>query len=99
MNYYPIFQEGAYFENPEKEDPTVYVSEKTGRGPLETDWIVDTWAGMLISRMSSRVYYNHAFCPRRLQGQAAAHSQWKRHNVCLQAVQGRVQILGNADQN
>ena len=53
MNYYPVFQEGAYFENPDKEDPTVYVSEKTGRGPLETDWIVDTWAGMLISRMSS----------------------------------------------
>ena len=41
------FQEGAYFENPEKEDPTVYTSEKTGRGPLETDWIVDTWAGMV----------------------------------------------------
>jgi len=36
--------EGAYFEDPEKEDPTVYVSEKTGRGPLESEWIADTWA-------------------------------------------------------
>ena len=32
------------FENPEKEDPTVYVSEKTGRGPLDEEWIRDYWS-------------------------------------------------------
>ena len=25
----------------EEEDPTVYVSEKTGRGPLQQDWVQD----------------------------------------------------------
>ena len=36
-------QEGVQFADPPKEDPTVYVSEKTGRGPLEDDWIDDYW--------------------------------------------------------
>ncbi len=27
------------YEDPEKEDPTVYVSQKTGRGPISDDWI------------------------------------------------------------
>ena len=31
------------YEDPEKEDPTVYVSEKTGRGPLSSDWIQENW--------------------------------------------------------
>ena len=32
------------FEEPEKDDPTVYMSEKTGRGPLTEDWIEDHWS-------------------------------------------------------
>ncbi len=35
-------QDGAY-ENPEKEDPTLYVSERTGRGPLSQDWVNEYW--------------------------------------------------------
>jgi len=31
--------EGTVYDDPEKEDPTVYVSEKTGRGPLNHEWI------------------------------------------------------------
>ena len=31
------------YEFPEKEDPTVYLSEKTGRGPLSSDWIAENW--------------------------------------------------------
>ena len=29
------------YEDPDKEDPTIYTSEKTGRGPLNEDWIAD----------------------------------------------------------
>ena len=31
------------YEDVEKEDPTLYVSEKTGRGPLSHDWIEEQW--------------------------------------------------------
>ena len=41
---FPTIQDGVVFENPEKEDPTVYVSEKTGRGPLDEEWIRDYWS-------------------------------------------------------
>lgn len=37
-------QDGTPFEDPDKEDPTLYVSEKTGRGPLAEDWIEDHWS-------------------------------------------------------
>ena len=37
-------QDGVPFEDPVKEDPTVYMSEKTGRGPLTTDWIEEYWS-------------------------------------------------------
>jgi len=37
-------QEGIPCENPEKEDPAVYVSEKTGRGALQREWIADYWS-------------------------------------------------------
>jgi hypothetical protein len=36
-------QEGTVYEDPEKEDPTVYVSEKTNRGPLTPDWLEEHW--------------------------------------------------------
>ena len=36
-------QEGTYYENPDKEDPTVYVSTKTNRGPLTPEWLEDYW--------------------------------------------------------
>ena len=29
--------EGSVYEDPQKDDPTIYVSEKTGRGPLNED--------------------------------------------------------------
>ena len=32
------------YEDPEKEDPTQYVSENTGRGPLGEDWIEEHWS-------------------------------------------------------
>ena len=31
--------EGSVYDDPQKDDPTIYVSEKTGRGPLNEDWI------------------------------------------------------------
>ena len=31
--------EGYIYEDPAKEDPTIYISEKTGRGPLNQNWI------------------------------------------------------------
>ena len=31
--------EGATYKDPEQEDPTIYMSDKTGRGPLNDDWI------------------------------------------------------------
>ena len=40
---FPRSQDDCTYENPEKEDPTVYVSEKTGRGPLNEDWIDEFW--------------------------------------------------------
>ena len=30
---------GVVYEDAEKEDPEIYISEKTGRGPLNEDWI------------------------------------------------------------
>ena len=36
-------QEGVVFTEPEKEDPTVFVSEKTNRGPLSQNWIDEYW--------------------------------------------------------
>jgi len=36
--------EGIPFDDPEKDDPTVYVSEKTGRGPLNQEWIEEIWS-------------------------------------------------------
>jgi len=33
--------EGVVYEDPEKEDPTIYSSSKTGRGPLNENWIED----------------------------------------------------------
>ncbi len=38
----------AAYDDPEREDPTVYVSEKTGRGPLEDDWIDEHWSGDIL---------------------------------------------------
>ena len=40
--FFNFFQQDAY-EDPEKEDPTVYVSEKTHRGPLTPDWLEEHW--------------------------------------------------------
>ena len=37
-------KDGTVFEEPEKEDPTVYVSSKTGRGPLNEEWIDEHWS-------------------------------------------------------
>ncbi|XP_059092969.1 protein retinal degeneration B-like isoform X1 [Tigriopus californicus] len=37
-------QDGTEFEDPVAEDPTVYVSEKTLRGPLSEDWIEEYWS-------------------------------------------------------
>ncbi len=34
---------GTIYEDAEKEDPTIYVSDKTGRGPLSSDWIQEHW--------------------------------------------------------
>ena len=31
--------EGSVYDDPQKDDPTQYVSEKTGRGPLNEEWI------------------------------------------------------------
>jgi len=32
-------QEGTIYEDPDREDPMLYTSDKTGRGPLSSDWI------------------------------------------------------------
>lgn len=37
-------QDGTEFEDPAAEDPTVYVSEKTQRGPLSENWIEEYWS-------------------------------------------------------
>ena len=36
--------EGEAFNDPEKDDPTLYISEKTSRGPLTKDWIQEHWS-------------------------------------------------------
>ena len=36
-----LLQEGTVYEDPDREDPTLYVSDQTGRGPLSHDWIID----------------------------------------------------------
>ena len=35
------FKDGAVYEDADKDDPTLYMSTKTGRGPLNEDWIED----------------------------------------------------------
>ena len=35
--------EGMAYDDPEKEDPTVYISKKTGRGPLNDGWLKEHW--------------------------------------------------------
>ena len=35
------FKDGAVYEDADKEDPTLYMSSKTGRGPLNENWIED----------------------------------------------------------
>ena len=37
--FFFFFQDGTVYEDADKEDPTLFVSEKTGRGPLSQDWI------------------------------------------------------------
>ena len=33
-----------------EEDPRFYVSQRTGRGPLQDDWIQDYWTECQVSR-------------------------------------------------
>ena len=33
------FQDGSPYEDPEREDPMLYISSSTGRGPLCDDWL------------------------------------------------------------
>ena len=45
MYYFLVKTQGdIVYEDVEKEDPTLYVSEKTGRGPLSHDWIDEQWS-------------------------------------------------------
>lgn len=44
LSSFEFFQEGTVYEVPEIEDPTLYVSEKTGRGALSPDWIEEHWS-------------------------------------------------------
>ena len=32
------------YDDAERDDPTIYTSEKTGRGPLNEDWIEEYWS-------------------------------------------------------
>ncbi len=45
------FQEGTYYESPEKEDPTVYISNKTNRGPLTPDWLEEYWPACQVTTL------------------------------------------------
>ena len=37
--------EGSVYDDPKKDDPTIYISEKTGRGPLNQNWITEHTSG------------------------------------------------------
>lgn len=96
-----------------EEDPKLYVSEKTGRGPLEDTWLEDYWADVevYIPYFSHSLYFFRSiFTPIRLSsftvdtlailslGKATANAVGKVTNVRVQAMPSRVPLLGHANE-
>ena len=78
-----------------EEDPTVYVSEKTGRGPLSSDWVQEFSAACVVGLTLSMLTlpYPHFLGP------PHAYPGWSGYHVCLQIMQGGVPVLGHAEQD
>lgn len=67
-----------------EEDPCVYISRKTGRGPLSDSWIQDYWreckVGLYIERETLEMILINSCM---YVGSKVATVQWKGHHVRL----------------
>ena len=64
------------------EDPTIYKSEKTGRGPLSGDWKGQFWEGVMVNFLLTKIF-SAEFC-------------WSSDDR-LQAGDSTVQVVGTSD--
>ena len=76
-----------------EEDMTVFISKKTGRGPLSNDWIKEYSDAIVVRQtLGYHVYISIVL------GTDHANKPGEVHDVRVQVVQGGVQVLGDAEQ-